>query len=89
LELYDEARAICRMFVDRRYRRTWTCWLVLPILACLFLFSWLVLGNLFLVGWLLSKLVDMVLVVLGYKILSREAQRYLETVPPFIPPRRQ
>jgi hypothetical protein len=75
-DLYSEFRCIVGMYVDRRYRLSWGCRLAPVVFACLVLLSWMTLGNLPLVGWFLDKVFDVVLVVVTYKILSREARRY-------------
>jgi hypothetical protein len=88
LEFYDEVRAIFWMFLDTRYRMTWTCRLLPVSILVLILFGWFLLGSLPLVGALIDKLFDIVLIAIGYKVLSREAGRYRQMVPDF-PPRRR
>jgi hypothetical protein len=83
LDLYAELRAIFWMFLDRGYRLTWTCRLVLPVLLLLMVSSWFIIGAIPLVGALLDKAVDVVLVVVAYKVLSREAHRYRGLFPHF------
>jgi hypothetical protein len=81
IDLYQEVRAIFWMFRDWRYRRTWACWLLVPALVFMLFCSWFILGSIPFVGMLLDKTVDIVLVILAYKILSREARRYTLMIP--------
>lgn len=83
LDLYAEVRAVFWMFFDARYRLTWTARLVPAGLLFVFLFSWLFLSPFFLIGALLDKVVDVVVIVTAYKVLSREARRYRLLVPDF------
>jgi len=83
-ELYAEVRAIFWMFLDTRYRLGWTCRLIPPILISLLFISWFVLdGRLLYVGTIIDRIFEIALVVIAYKILSREARRYRDTVGDF------
>jgi hypothetical protein len=83
LEIYDELRAMYWMFIDPSYRLSWTGRLA-PIAILFFLFScWLFFGG-FLWG-LFDKIVGLLLIVLLYKVLSREASRYRRTASRFSP----
>jgi hypothetical protein len=88
VELYTELRAIYWMFLDPRYRLTWTARLVTPIIL-FFMFSfWFFFdARLLFVGTLLDKVVDALLVVVLYKVLVREARRYRTAYP--LPPVRR
>ena len=79
-EAYAEARAMVRMFFDRRYRVSWTACIIPVGALIIFLFSWLILGSIPLIGWLLDKTVDLVLAFVIYKVLGREVQRYRQTI---------
>lgn len=79
-EAYAEARAMVRMFFDRRYRVSWTARIVPVAALVVFLCSWLILGNIWIIGSLLDKVVDLVLAFLVYKVLDREVQRYRQIV---------
>jgi hypothetical protein len=83
LDLYTELRAIFWMFLDRHYRLSWTCRLVVPVFLFLVLASWWILGSIPFVGALLDKAFDIVLIVVAYKILAREARTYRELFPQF------
>jgi hypothetical protein len=75
-DLAAEFRAIFRMFFDPRFRLTWAGRLVpLGVLVAIILSAW-TLGSIPLVGWLLDRLADVVLIAIAYKVLSREARRY-------------
>jgi len=88
-DAYAEARAMVRMYVDPRYRLTWTTRVVPAVLLALILTSWIwVPLTSILPGFLstlLVKTVDLVLAFFAYKILSREARRYRETSPDLPP----
>ena len=79
-EAYAEARAMVRMFFDRRYRVSWSACIIPAGALIIFLCSWLIIGNIWLIGTLLDKAIDLVLAFLVYKVLSREVQRYLQAV---------
>ena len=81
LDIYDEFRSIYWMFLDPRYRLSWTGRLA-PLAIVFVLFSsWLFFGT-FLWG-IVDKVFSLVLIVLAYKVLSREARRYRQMVPGF------
>ena len=83
-ELYAECRAIFWMFLDTRYRLGWTCRLIPPILVSILFISWFLLdGRLLYVGTILDRIIEIAMVVIAYKILSREARRYRDTVGDF------
>lgn len=84
LEVVNEMRSIIRMVRDRRYRLSWFA-LIVPVGAIfLVVLSWLTLGNIPFVGWMLDRTVDLLLALVVYKVLLREAKRYQEimTYPP-------
>jgi hypothetical protein len=83
LDLVLEATTIGRMFFDFSYKIGWpTRVLVLVLLAAIFTSQlWVPASNLWLVGEVLDKLVDLVLAFVLIKILSREAQRYQQSRP--------
>ena len=79
LEVVREFRAILRMLTDYRYRMTWTGRVVPLIALGVMFFSWFLFGGRFLyLGDWVDKAIDVVLVVVVYKVLSRETQRYRE-----------
>ena len=85
-DAYVEARAMVRMYFDPRYRLSWYARLTPLALIGAMVTSWLWLmlvpGFALLptfVATLLVKAVDLVLAFAAYKVLSREAHRYLET----------
>jgi hypothetical protein len=95
-DLYGEARAMFYMFVDPRYRLSWEGRIIPPVIVGLIVFSWVwVPGAVILYGvsqWLailLVKAVDLLLALVMYKVLSREAARYratAEELPPYFRP---
>jgi hypothetical protein len=81
LEIYEEFRAIYWMFLDPRYRLSWTG-RIAPLAILFVLFSsWLFLGSF---PWsLIDKILSIVFIVVLYKVLSREARRYRQIAPRF------
>jgi len=78
VELYREIRGMVRMFADHRHRMSWTGKAV-PLAAILVaVISWLLISGIPLVGGLLDRAVDLTLIVLVYKAMSRELCRYRE-----------
>jgi hypothetical protein len=76
IDTYQDLRAMVRMSFDRRYHVSWTA-KVIPVTALvLMLLSWVTIGSIPFVGWLLDKAVDIVLAFVAYKVLCREAGRY-------------
>ena len=85
IELVAELRSIVRMYLDFRYRLTWFTKLMGPILVGLILInSWFV-GNVLLIGWIVEPVLNVLLIYVLVKVLTREATRYRETsldIPP-------
>jgi hypothetical protein len=79
-DVYEEGRAIVRMFLDRRYRPTWQGKFVPLALLFAILTSWIWLpGTSILPTTLMvivDKIVDLLLAFCAFKVLSREAKRY-------------
>jgi hypothetical protein len=76
-EFLDEVRTMFRMMGDYRYRFSWTG-RVIP-LACIVigLLSWFLIGNgIPLIGGAMDRIIDLILIVVAYKALSREVLRY-------------
>jgi len=77
VELYRELRTMLRMFTDYRYRMSWSGKVVIPAALAIAFVSWFLFsGRLWVLGDVVDKSVDLVLVILVYKALSREVQRY-------------
>jgi hypothetical protein len=88
-DLYADVRAAMYMFVDPRYRMSWsgrflpwvllfaigTSWFWIPFISLVYAIP--ALGPF--VATVLVKFVDLVLAFVLYKVLSREATRYRET----------
>ena len=71
-----EARAIFRMYFDRRYRVSWIARMT-PLLGCILLvLSWLLISGIWLIGPIVDKVFDLVLAFVVYKVLHREVQSY-------------
>ena len=82
-DAYAEVQTIVRMFLDRRYRPTWTARLVpLAFLVLIMTSSWIWMPGTGIVffGTILDKIVTLVLAYLAFKILHREVRRYRELV---------
>lgn len=83
LDLWGELRTIGRMYVDRGYRMRWLARLTPVVVLVGMWLSWYFLdGHLFFIGALMDKLIDLFLIVVTYKVLSREADRYRASVNP-------
>jgi hypothetical protein len=86
-DLYSELRTVVVMFLDLRYRPylSWSACLGPPVLVALILTSgyWLRLfpGGSWLADTPVDKLLDLVLALFVYRILTREAARYRDTFP--------
>jgi hypothetical protein len=88
-DVYAEARATLRMFIDPRYRIGWRGRLLPLLLLGAIVTSWIWLpGTAILPGFvsaLLVKVVDLALAFVLFKILHREVCRYRETSPDLPP----
>jgi hypothetical protein len=87
-ETLNEVRAMVRMFGDPRYRMGWLNRLIPVVFLGLFIFSdWESLKMFFpwnalpMVGWIINKLLLLILGYISFKILFREVRRYQETIP--------
>jgi hypothetical protein len=84
LDLWNELRAMVRMFFDRRYRVAWTTRLTALILIPMILLShfWMpkLLMDIPIAGQIIDKVVDLILAFFLYKGLSREAARYRQAL---------
>ena len=88
IDAYAEARAMVHMYLDPRYRMTWTgrvvpLVLVIAIVTSSIWFPGLAAASSLspFLGILLMKPVDLVLAYFLFRILGREARRYRETAP--------
>jgi hypothetical protein len=79
-ELYHELRSMVRMYLDRRYRASLMARVVPIVALTIFLFSWFFIDSMRIIGPLLDKIVDLILICVVYKVLSREVQRYGQAV---------
>jgi hypothetical protein len=84
VDVYNEFRTMLRMYVDFRYRVSWSARVLPMVLVSAILLSWLwVPGVAFLptmIGTVLDKTVDLILAFFLYKVLSREVRRYREAL---------
>ncbi len=82
LDAWTEARSMLHMFFDPRYRLGWGVrGLTVGLLTLILLTSWIIPGTgLPVVGFVLDKVLDLILAFFLYKILSRESRRYRECV---------
>jgi hypothetical protein len=89
VEVYAEFRALLRMYLDRRYRRSWAAWLLPPLLVAAIATSWIwIPGTGILPGtvaMLIMKVVDLVLAFVLWKVLHREVSHYRATSPDLPP----
>jgi hypothetical protein len=88
-DVYAEARAAVRMYLDPRFRLTWQARLLPPILLVAIATSWVWLpGTSLLPGFLstlLVKVVDLLLALVLFKVLHREVTRYRNSSPDLPP----
>jgi hypothetical protein len=79
-EIYSEVRTIVRMFLDRRYRMGWAAFLVAVALIPFILTShwWVPFTGLPVIGPIFDKVIDLLLALVAFKVLSHEALRYRE-----------
>jgi hypothetical protein len=71
-----EARAMFRMYFDSCYRVSWIGRVTPLVGCCLLILSWLTLGGIPFIGFLLDKVFDLALAFVVYKVLHREVQSY-------------
>ena len=77
-DFYRELRDMAQMFADYRYRMSWSG-KVVPVAAIVIaLLSWMLISGIPLIGGVLDRVIDLVLIVLVYKSMVREVQRYRE-----------
>jgi hypothetical protein len=88
LEGLNEVRVMIRMFGDPRYRLGWLNRIIPLVFLGLLIFSdWNTLTWLFpwnalpIVGWMINKVILLVMGYISFKILTREARRYQDTIP--------
>ena len=79
-EAYAEARAIIHMYFDRRYRLSWQCKVIPLVLLFFFATSWFWIPFTSVLPWFIvspiNKTIELILALLLYKFLTREASRY-------------
>ena len=78
-EFLAELKTFWQMLVDRRYRLTWLARVVPIVAIVIIIVSWLTLSNIWVLGPILDKLIDIILICLTYKVMSREVERYRQT----------
>ncbi len=82
-QLIVEMRLILHMYFDPRYRISRTTQFVLPALVLLVVLNYFVFSqflNLVLISPILERLLDLILCVVGYKLLTVELGRYREVL---------
>jgi len=88
-DVYAEARATVRMYLDPRFRLTWQARLLPILLVAAIATSWIWLpGTSILPGvvsTLIMKAVDLVLALVLFKVLHREVTRYRNSSPDLPP----
>lgn len=80
VEIWRELRLMIGMFVDYRFHVGWLVRLAPVLLVVGMLLSWLFLSGLPLIGGVVERVADVVLAVICYKLLAREAARYRRDV---------
>jgi hypothetical protein len=86
-DLWAEARAVFRMYVDPRHRLTWTGRTIPVCLLVMIVTSgwWFPLAWLPVVGVYVDKVFDVVIAYALYKVVSHESRRYRQ-ISPDLPP---
>ena len=80
LGVVRELRLMSKMFFDPRYRTSRVAQIGAPIVVGLMVLNFFFVGGIPLLGFLLERLILVVLSVALYKILSREAARYADVL---------
>jgi hypothetical protein len=75
-----ELRVMLRMYADPRYRMSWRCRTIPPVLvgAIVFSFLWVPGGSYNNIGWFICKPFELALTYALFKLLCAEVQRYRE-----------
>jgi hypothetical protein len=80
VDLWRELRLMVGMFTDYRFQVSWLARLTPVWLVAGLVLSWFFLSGLPLIGFVAERVADVVVAVLCYKILAREAVRYRKEV---------
>lgn len=80
LGIVQELRLMGRMYFDARYRTSRVAQIGVPVVVGLIVLNYFFVGGIPIVGFLLERLILIVLAVALYKLLSREAIRYGEVL---------
>jgi hypothetical protein len=84
-EMIAELRAIVCMYIDPRYRLSWTGYVLPPALFAAYLLSYYWVPFSTLLGKFITVPVDLIVLYAMFKILGHEARRYRETAPDLPP----
>ncbi len=84
-EMLAEMRVMVRMYLDPRYRRSWQTRLLPPLFLFGMFLSWLLISGIPVIGFLLDRVIFLVLAYMLFKVLMREATRYRMTSPDLPP----
>ena len=84
-EMIAEMRVMVRMYLDPRYRLTWQTRLLPPLLIFGMICSWWMISGIPVVGFLMDRVVVLLLTYALFKVLTREATRYRMTSPDLPP----
>lgn len=79
-DLWSELRSIGRMFFDHRYRFSWIGRVVPIVIVTVYVCLWLFIPDFF-VFTIIERLIDVVLIVFLYYVLSRESRLYRSQYP--------
>ncbi len=80
LDIFQDARAILRMFFDHRYRTSRWVGLITVAVGVVVATSWYVRLPIPILGTLINMIVDVALLFVLFKVLTREARRYRATI---------
>jgi hypothetical protein len=81
IDLWNEIRTFGKMLFDHRYPFSYAGRFGPVVIACTYVFCWMFLSGMPLIGGFSERVVDFVLAFILYKIMSREVQRYRAMFP--------
>jgi len=84
-EMLAEMRVMVRMCLDPRYRLSWQTRVLPPLFLFGMFLSWLLISGIPVIGFLLDRIMFLVLAYMLFKVLMREATRYRMTSPDLPP----
>gem|GEM_PF-2429401 len=82
-DILDEIRTTARLYFDPTYRMSRSARVLIPGILGLFVLNYLIFAFVFpfpIVGPILTKIIDVFLVIVMYRVISREVVRYREAM---------